>query len=70
VITLTARILPGQSWSGAASFRASSLETGIRTACRRLGVNCSRGRTVERVGASQWRVTGNGVSIMVVESNG
>ena len=66
MISVTARILPGQSWAGAASFRARSIETGIRTACRRLGVSCSHGRTVERVGASQWRVTGNSVSIMVL----
>jgi hypothetical protein len=68
VISITARILPGQSWAGATTFRARSLETGIRTACRKLGVACSHGRTVERVGASQWRVTGNDMSIMIVVS--
>ena len=67
-MTITARIMPGQSWAGATTFRARSLETGIRTACRKLGVSCSHGRTVARAGSSQWRVTGNDMSIMVVVS--
>jgi hypothetical protein len=67
-MTITCRILPHQSWVGATTFRARSLDTGIRTACRKLGVSCSHGRTVQRVGASQWRVTGNELSIMVVVS--
>ena len=67
MITLMARLLPHQDWAGAVTFRAHSLESGIRTACRKLGVSCSHGRTIERVGAEQWRVTGNCLSIMVVE---
>ena len=67
-ITITARIMPHQSWDGATTFRARSLATGIRTACRKLGIPCSHGRTVTRVGSSQWRVTGNDTSIMVVVS--
>ena len=69
MLTLTARIMPHQSWDGATTFRARSLATGIRTACRKLGVSCSHGRTVERVGSSQWHVTGNELSIMVVVSD-
>jgi hypothetical protein len=67
-MTITARLIPGQPWDGATTFRARSLETGIRTACRKLRVSCSHGRTVERVGAHQWRVTGNDKSIMVIVS--
>ena len=68
-ITITARIMPHQSWDGATTFRARSLATGIRTACRKLGIRCSHGRTVTRVGSSQWRVTGNDTAIMVVVSD-
>jgi len=68
-MTITARLMPHQSWAGTTTFRARTLDTGIRTACRKLGVSCSHGRTVERVGSSQWRVTGNLLSIMVVVSD-
>jgi hypothetical protein len=68
-LTITARILPGGSWAGATTFRARSFESGLRTACRKLGVSVSHGRTVERVGSSQWRVTGNDTSIMVIVSD-
>ena len=69
MLTITARLMSHQSWAGATTFRAHSLDTGIRTACRKLGVSCSHGHTVERVGSSQWRVTGNSLSIMVVVSD-
>ena len=68
MMTITARILPGQSWTGATVFRARSFESGIQTACRKLGVSTSRGCTRERIGSSQWRVTGNDTSIMVIVS--
>ena len=38
-MTITARIMPRQSWDGSTTFRARSLATGIRTACRKLGVS-------------------------------
>ena len=68
-LTITARILPGSSWAGATTFRARGFESGIRTACRKLGVSTSSGCTRERVGASQWRITGNDTSIMVIVSD-
>ena len=48
-------------------FRARSLDSGIRTAARKLGVSLAYGHTTERVGSSQYRVVGD-VAMMVVSS--
>ena len=65
-MVLKARILPTMTWLGAIRFHARSLKTGFRTACRKLGVSVTRGLTAQRVGRSQYRVTGNEMTIMVV----
>jgi hypothetical protein len=63
---IKARIMPTMTWLGAIHFRARSLKSGFRTACRKLGVSISHGMATQRVGATQWRVTGNEMTIMVV----
>lgn len=63
---IKARIVPTMTWLGAISFRARALKSGFRTACRKLGVSCSKGLQTQRVGRSQYKVTGNEMTIMVV----
>ena len=48
-------------------FRARSLDSGIRTAARKLGVSLAHGYTTDRVGSSQYRVVGD-ATMMVVSS--
>jgi len=64
MIKISARKRDGGSW-GDCEFSARSLESGIRTAARKLGLRgaiCGR----ERVGSDQYAVNVDGVVMMVV----
>jgi len=50
-------------------FRARSFKSGIRTAARRLGVSLAYGYTLERVGSSQWSVTGDRTMVVVLRGD-
>lgn len=65
-VKISARVRDGGSW-GDCEFSARSLESGIRTAAKKLGLRgpiC--GRTI--VGTSQYEVNVDGVIMMVIES--
>jgi hypothetical protein len=67
-IRISARVRDGGRW-GDCEFSASSLESGIRTAARKLGLKGPI-LTKQRVGSEQYDVNVYGRSMMVIEKAG
>ena len=64
-VRISARVRDGGRW-GDCEFSASSLESGIRTAARKLGLKGPI-LTKQRVGSDQYEINVDGRSMMVVE---
>lgn len=62
-VNIEARKRDGQ-WQDGVSFRARGVDSGIRTAARKLGLKPPT--TWERVGNRQWSVNCDGIVMMVV----
>ena len=64
MVAISARVRDGGSWGGC-EFAARSVESGVRTAARKLGL---RGPilTTERVGSSQFAINVDGRMMMVI----
>jgi len=63
--TIEARIRDGAGWDQSITVRARSVDSGLRTAARKLGLSGAiLGR--ERVGSTQWAVNVNGRVMMAI----
>ena len=63
MIRIRARLLPYQTWRGAIEFRARSLASGFRTACRKLRVSTTHRMRHECIGPSLYRIRGNDLTV-------
>ncbi len=66
MVQIEARVRDGAGWDQAITVRARSVESGRRTAARKLGL-CGPILTTHRVGSSQFESNVDGVSMMTIE---